>query len=72
MSDTDRADANSLISGPRLARRYGVSPMTVWRWQQDPDLGFPQPLKIMRRNYWHAAEIEQWERARARASRSAA
>jgi predicted DNA-binding transcriptional regulator AlpA len=35
----------------------GVSDMTLWRWENDPELGFPKPIRINRRRYWRAAEI---------------
>lgn len=35
----------------------GVSDMTIWRWQNDPDLGFPQPVYVQRRCFWRRQEI---------------
>ena len=29
-----------------LARYLGITTMTVWRWQRDADLGFPQPSRV--------------------------
>ena len=42
----------------------GVSDMTLWRWLNDPDLGFPGPSYIGRRRYWREAEILAWLDAR--------
>ena len=62
----------AFLTGPAVCRRYAIHDMTLWRWMRDADLKFPQPLKINRRNYWRIADLEKWERARARASRQAA
>lgn len=35
----------------------GVSDMTLWRWENDPEMGFPKAIRINRRRYWRAAEI---------------
>ena len=29
-----------------VCSRYGVSAMTVWRWDHDPALHFPKPYRI--------------------------
>ncbi|SFH21197.1 helix-turn-helix transcriptional regulator [Sulfitobacter dubius] len=45
-----------------VARReiLGVSEMTVWRWRQDPSLGFPSPVRIRNRLYFRADELRDW------------
>jgi predicted DNA-binding transcriptional regulator AlpA len=45
-----------------VARReiLGVSEMTVWRWRQDPSLGFPQAVRIRSRLYYRADELRAW------------
>jgi hypothetical protein len=48
-----------------VARRYGVVPRSIERWQKDPKLEFPQPLIINGRKYWSLAELETWEREQA-------
>ena len=52
------------LSGPRVDERYGISPMTRWRWQRNPSLNFPRPVEINRRKFWKRAELEAWERTR--------
>jgi predicted DNA-binding transcriptional regulator AlpA len=57
----------------RLVRsRYNCSDMSLWRWQRDPDLGFPEPLRINGRRLWKLADLEAWERRRAASVREAA
>jgi predicted DNA-binding transcriptional regulator AlpA len=45
-----------------VARReiLGVSEMTIWRWRQDPSLGFPSPVRIRSRLYYRADELRLW------------
>jgi predicted DNA-binding transcriptional regulator AlpA len=62
----------ALVPGPKVKARYGVSEQSIWRWTNDPELEFPQPVKINRRNYWRLADLERWERRCARASRRTA
>jgi predicted DNA-binding transcriptional regulator AlpA len=54
-----------LIPDPQVCRRYGVSGMTIWRWDRNPELNFPKPIRINRRKYRDEAELESWERERA-------
>lgn len=37
-----------------------VSDMTLWRWLNDPKLGFPRPTYIGRRRYWREADVLRW------------
>lgn len=46
-----------------LARRFGVSRATVWRWSRNT--GFPSPVRLGPGcTRWRSTEIESWERAR--------
>ena len=38
----------------------GISDMSLWRWLNNPEMGFPQPRVIARRRYWKEAEILAW------------
>lgn len=51
-------------AGPQVQDRYGISHVTLWRWANDPALGFPKPLKVNRLNYWRTADLEAWEASR--------
>jgi predicted DNA-binding transcriptional regulator AlpA len=45
--------------------RYGnKSAMTIWRWENDENLGFPKAITINGRRYYDLEELEAWERAR--------
>ena len=57
-------DSTDLLPDPQVARRYNVNPRTLYRWDRQPNLGFPQPLLINRRKYRRLSELETWERQR--------
>jgi predicted DNA-binding transcriptional regulator AlpA len=40
-----------LLPDPLVCRRYNVSAMTIWRWDHDPQLDFPKPIRIRGRKY---------------------
>jgi predicted DNA-binding transcriptional regulator AlpA len=50
------------LPGPEVDKRYGITPMSRWRWMHDPALGFPQPVKIRRRTFWRLSDLIAWER----------
>jgi predicted DNA-binding transcriptional regulator AlpA len=63
------------LTGPQVDQRYGITPMTRWRWEHDPDLGFPKALKLNPhkggRKLYAEDDLEAWERKRAAASLAA-
>ncbi len=62
--------ADVLLPARDVLRRYGIVDRTLDRWLGKESLNFPQPLIINRRRYFRLAEIEAWERDRARAHRA--
>jgi predicted DNA-binding transcriptional regulator AlpA len=47
-----------LITASRVRELCGgICDMTLWRWRRDPDLQFPEPVIIRRRNFYRASEI---------------
>ena len=61
------ADATvTYLNAAQVRTRYGgMSDMALWRWLNDEDLEFPQPLVINKRRFWNAAELTAWERSQA-------
>ena len=59
MSKIDR-----YLSRRAVQQRYGISSMTLWRWEHDPRLNFPIPILINGRMYRSVDSLEEWERAR--------
>jgi predicted DNA-binding transcriptional regulator AlpA len=52
-----------LLPDPQVWKRYGVTAMTLYRWDHNPALNFPKPVVIGRRKYRDEAELELWERS---------
>jgi predicted DNA-binding transcriptional regulator AlpA len=45
----DSKTGRRYLPDPQVCRRYGVSSMTLWRWDHDPRVNFPKPIRINRR-----------------------
>lgn len=56
------SDDDVLVPDPEVCKRYSRSKMSLWRWDQDPALGFPKPLYIQGRKYRRLSELREWER----------
>ena len=56
-----RRRPKKLIPNKRVCERYGVCSMTLHRWRQDPNLGFPQGYKIRERNYQDEFELDEFD-----------
>ncbi len=56
-------DGNTLTrlhSARNVCARLDISSITLWRRVRNPELGFPQPVKISGRNYFRADDLEAW------------
>jgi hypothetical protein len=42
--------------------------MTLWRWDHDPDLNFPKPIRIRSRKYRDERELDAFDECRKRAT----
>ena len=50
------------ITRKKLLERFGgISAMTLWRWERDAKLGFPQAIDINGRKYYDLAQVEAFE-----------
>jgi hypothetical protein len=57
--------ATTYLSAAQVRNRYGgISNMTLWRWLNDGELGFPPPEWIRRRRFWREDKLAAWERIR--------
>jgi predicted DNA-binding transcriptional regulator AlpA len=63
-------NSSELLPDPRIADRYQVTSRTIDRWDRQPELGFPRPIRINGRKYRYIHELETWERERIAAKRS--
>jgi predicted DNA-binding transcriptional regulator AlpA len=56
------------ITRAELRAIFPVSDMTIWRWERDPTIAFPAPVKIGRgrrgRNFWWLPAIREVQRRR--------
>jgi predicted DNA-binding transcriptional regulator AlpA len=55
-----------LVPTRKVAARYNSSTRTIERWEADPTLDFPRPLKIKRRKFWREADLDRFDKGRAR------
>ena len=60
-------DEKRLIPEIKVQKRYGVSAMTIWRWDHDPQLDFPKAVRIRRRKYRDARELDAFDARQAEA-----
>ena len=65
MAATSKLDNAVYIPGPQVCRRYQRTDMTIHRWLNDAEMGFPRPYYFGRYRYWKIEELEAWERAQA-------
>lgn len=57
------------LSSQKVRARYGISNMTLYRWERDPALNFPQPVIINGRKYQDESKLQEWERSRVTGSK---
>jgi predicted DNA-binding transcriptional regulator AlpA len=58
------------LSSKVIRERYGISSMTLWRWERSSTMGFPKPMNVNGRKRYKLSEIEAWERTRAAATQN--
>lgn len=54
----------AFLTRPQVKARYQISEMTMWRWEKNEDLNFPQPMVVGRRKYFKEEDLTAWERDR--------
>lgn len=57
--------AQKYLSVQDVARRYGVTVRSVWRWTRESNLPAPVQLGSGGASRWVLAELERWESAKA-------
>lgn len=54
-----KTPAENLLKAEHVKQRLGgISSQSLWRWVNDPELGFPQPVYINGMRYWVSGEID--------------
>jgi hypothetical protein len=59
------------LNEKQVRARYGISVMTLWRWDRRPDLGFPPAFTIGQRKYRDEAELDAFDARQKQASLTA-
>jgi hypothetical protein len=54
-------DPDTLVPDPEVWKEFGVTSMTLYRWTNDPDLGFPPVIKIRQRNFRSRRALETFK-----------
>jgi len=54
--------ADRLVPQPKVEQEFDRTSMSLWRWLRDPELGFPQPIKIRNRNFWLRSDLDAFKR----------
>jgi predicted DNA-binding transcriptional regulator AlpA len=49
------------VPDPQVCKRYGISAMTLWRWDRNSELAFPKPMVVNRRKYRDEAELDAFD-----------
>ena len=65
----DSPDHDTLVPDPQVQKEFGVSAMSMWRWDRDPELiklGWPPPIRIRSRKFRSRIALENFKRAMAR------
>lgn len=61
-STPDHVDHDPLVRDTIVAKEFGgVSLMTLYRWTNDPKLGFPPPIKIRTKNFRSRRALEEFK-----------
>ena len=64
--DTPGHDA--LVPDPQVQKEFGVTAMSIWRWDRDPELiklGWPPPIRIRSRKFRSRIALESFKRVMA-------
>ncbi len=54
---SDALDRERLLPDARVREFFGVSAMTIWRWERNETLGFPLPVVINGRKFRRVGDV---------------
>jgi hypothetical protein len=55
-------EVGELVPDPQVRREFHITSMTLWRWDHDPELKFPTPIRIRGRKFRHRKALEDFKR----------
>jgi hypothetical protein len=61
LADEDSSEPDEFVPDPQVAREFNITLMTLWRWTNDPDLGFPAQVVIRKRNFRSRRQLETFK-----------
>jgi hypothetical protein len=56
---TEKVD--ELVPNRKAQTEFGVTAMTIWRWDRDSKLGFPPAIRINGRTYRSRQQLEAFK-----------
>src|ERR1700723_1006691 len=62
-------DHDTLVPDPIVQKEFGVTAMSIWRWDRDPELiklGWPPAIRIRSRKFRSRIALESFKRVMAR------
>ena len=59
---SNQREGTRYVRNAQLAKYLDVSAMTVWRWQRDESLNFPQPRVINGNPFTDLDLVDEWMR----------
>ena len=60
---------DELVPDPQVTREFGITAMSMWRWDRDPMLiaaGWPPPIRIRNRKFRSRRALEAFKAAMSR------
>jgi hypothetical protein len=54
-------EVDTLVADPQVCRELDITPMSLWRWTRDPELNFPPPIQIRKRNFRSRRQLEEFK-----------
>jgi hypothetical protein len=52
---------DELVPDTVVCQEFGITAMTLWRWDRDRELGFPPAVKIRSRKFRSRRLLEDWK-----------
>ena len=65
----DTPSHDTLVPDPQVQKEFGVTAMSIWRWDRDPELiklGWPPPIRIRSRKFRSRIALENFKGVMAR------
>ena len=52
---------DDLLGSTRTEQMLGISASTRIRWRMRPELGFPDPIVVLGRQFWRRGDLIAWQ-----------